>query len=95
MLFRSNIADTGNSMDSFFLSVIAFVFINSSKWFLYNLVDINQLWKRSEPLAKQYEASSKNGVVGKIGSATPRAPNPRKRNPRTIYIIFKILDFTK
>lgn len=43
--------------------------------------DNNQPCNRDEDFAKQYEASNKNGVVGKTGRKIPTIPKTKKRIP--------------
>lgn len=42
---------------------------------------MNQILNLSDPLAKQKDASSKNGVVGSIGKNAPIVPKVKARNP--------------
>ena len=58
-----------------------------SRCLLYNFVPVNHLWKRSEPFARQNDASSKNGVAGSTGSTTPTAPIPIERKPKSSHTI--------
>ncbi len=41
----------------------------------------NQVWTRSEDLAKQAAARRTNGTVGSKGSTTPKAPRPSATKP--------------
>jgi hypothetical protein len=76
--------DTGIRIQSFVFKVIERLFSKFSRLFLYSFVDLNHKLKRSEPLAKQKEAKSRKGVVGRRGRTTPTAPIPQKRNPNAI-----------
>ena len=63
---------------------MALSFTKLSKCFLYIFVFINHVLNLSEPLAKQKDARSKNGVVCKTGRTTPIAPNANYINPTDI-----------
>lgn len=80
IIVKINIADTGNKMVSFVFNVIPLDFTKLSRCFLYKLVFVNHLWKRSLPFAKKNDANNKKGVVGNIGSTTPTAPIPVQIN---------------
>lgn len=83
--------ETGIRMQSFVFKVIDRFRSKLSRLFLYNCVDLNHLLKRSEPLAKQKEAKSRKGVVGRRGRTTPTAPIPQKRKPNAINMYFTII----
>ena len=55
---------------------------------MYILLDLNQTSNLFDPLAKQYDAKSKNGTVGNIGSTVPIIPNKRDITPTITNIIF-------
>ena len=54
---------------------------------MYILLDLNQTSNLFDPLAKQYDAKSKNGTVGNIGSTVPIIPNKRDITPTITNII--------
>ena len=72
---NSNIISEKNSIEIFSFKVIALLFINNSKWFLYNFVALNHLLNLSDPRAKQKDAKRNKGVVGNIGTIIPIVPN--------------------
>lgn len=77
-------------MQSFVFNVMARFLSKLSRWFLYNVVSLNHLLNREEPLAKQKDARSRNGVVGRTGITTPMAPIPKNKKPSTMYMYFKV-----
>ena len=88
---KSIIKSANKSNDHFCFNVIALLFTNDSKCFLYNFVLLNHLSNLFEPLAKQYDAKSKNGVVGSTGSTTPIEPKANDIIPAVRYRYFFIL----
>lgn len=81
--------------------LMAFFLEKVSRLFLYNLVLLNQSSIFLELLEKKKAASSKKGVVGSTGKATPRAPSPKKINPNIKYtsliylLLFKLIMIIK
>ena len=76
--------------ESFVFMVMARVSANVLRCFSYSFVPINQLCMRLELFAKQNAATSRNGVVGRMGSTTPTAPRAVLRMPSTRYTSFII-----
>lgn len=77
-------------MQSFVFKVMARFLSKLARWFLYSVVPLNHLLNLAEPLAKQKEARSRNGVVGSIGIITPMAPMPKNKKPSAMYMYFKV-----
>lgn len=97
---RSSMQDAGIKRLNFVFRVMDLFFTKLSRCRLYNFVPVNQLWNRTEPFARQKDASSKKGVVGSTGRTTPTAPIPMARNPKTshtkrsgFFFRFFIIDF--
>lgn len=84
------IASANNKIVVFCLNVIDLFITNSSKCFLYTFVPLNQTSNLLDPLTKQKDAKSKNGVVGNKGKIIPIIPINMKTNPNVIYITFII-----
>lgn len=77
----------------FCFSVMLRCLTKLSTCFLYNFVPLNHTSNFREPLAKQYAANNKNGVVGKTGRAIPKIPRNKQIKPamtNSIFVILKI-----
>ncbi len=84
----SNIIVANPSITALVLNVILLFLLKDSKLFLYNFVDLNQLFNLSDPFIKQKDAISKNGVVGNMGNIIPITPIIVNKNPKIINIAF-------
>ena len=81
---NNSITSAKANIEIFCFKVMALLFINDSKWFLYNLVPLNHLSNLSDPRAKQKDAKRKKGVVGNIGITIPIVPNITEMTPINI-----------
>ena len=81
---NNNIMSEKTNIETFSFKVIALLFINNSKWFLYNFVTLNHLLNLSDPRAKQKDAKRSKGVVGNIGTNIPIVPSITDITPTKI-----------
>ena len=78
---RSSIQEAGISRLNFVFRVIVRFSTKLSRCFLYNFVPVNHLWNLADPFARQKDARSRKGVVGKTGKKMPATPSAKESVP--------------
>lgn len=83
-----SIEDANARIRVFACRVMDRVSINVATCFWYRFVDLNHRSNRADERTPKYDAMSKNGVVGRIGKATPTNPIPINIKHKIPYAIF-------